>query len=449
VSGLLFKRRFWPLFGAQAFGAFADNALRNATIIAVIGAAGLAYGDGAFTMPWGLGIHAGSVVSIGFTLPVLLFSVIAGQLADKVDRRLLVRRLKLLELGLMAFAALCFALGNAPALIFALFLMGTQSAFFSPVRNALMPHYYTGSELPRANGYFNAALFVALVVGLALGGWLMTVEGGRLWISSTLIAAAAIGAGLAHFCPPAPAPGLDRIDWNVPKVAVALYRETARRRGLLYPMLGIGWFWMIGAATLALLPSLVKESLGASEVAVNLCLVISALGAGIGSIIAGLVASRLKDGFGLAGIGVAINAVAFAVTWLVVRDYAVPQAFFSTENLPLILCLFATAASNGVFVVPLMAALQARAPLKERARIMGTSNMTNGGLATFGAAAIVPPLSLGLSPDHLLVGFALLQAALLAFMWRRRRRIRDDGRAATASPLTGEAITPTFDAGSK
>ena len=92
-----------------------------------------------------------------------------------------------------------------------------------------------------------------------------------------------------------------------------------------------------------------------------------------------------------------------------------------------------------MFVVPLMAALQARAPDEIRAKIMGASNMTNGGLATFGALGILLPMGLGLEPHDVFLVFAALQLALVIFMWRRRGAIR-----AEANPLTEDVLTPAF-----
>ena len=332
MSSLVRQRRFWALFGAQALGAFADNALRNATIVAVLGAAAIAYGEADFTMPWGMGRLAGGI-SIMFTIPIFVFSAIAGQLADKIDRHELAFRLKVIELGLMIFASLCFALGNAPLLILALFLMGTQSAFFGPVRTSLMPEYYRPTELLKANGLFNAALFIALVTGLVVGGEAMERPGGKLIISTCLIIAAFFGAVLSNFCPPAPAPGLKKIDWNVPAMSIEMFMRAAQTRGIIYPMLGIGWFWMINSALLSVLPNLVTESLGYPKEVYTEFLVVACIGGGVGSIGAGILAPRVKDSLMLAGIGIAVNILASLAAFLIIISHpGGTGGFFELKN---------------------------------------------------------------------------------------------------------------------
>ncbi|RFB05016.1 MFS transporter [Parvularcula marina] len=453
MSSLFLERRFWALCGAQNLGAFADNALRQATILAIFGAAAAGYGTADFSMPWGWGNYAGSIVSMGFTISILIFSPLSGQIADLVDRDILVRKLKFIELALMSYAALCFAIGNGPQLLFALFLMGTQSAFFSPVRTSLMPQYYRKEELTLANGVFNAVLFVAIVSGLGIGGALIQLEGGRIMISGLLVVVAALGALFATQCPPAKVDGKERLDLNLPVVGVRLFDLARLQSGVLYPMLGIGWFWMMNAASLAILPNVVRDNLEAGLGTINLCLAISALGAGLGSLVAGIIFGRFRDSLNFAGWAAGANAIAWLIAWAVLGDYRIPESgFASFANAPLILILLAAAMTNGMFVVPLMAALQSRAPNDVRAKIMGASNMTNGGLATLAALAIIPFLGTGLSPHHVFLIFAVMQAGLLFFMWKRKAAIREAARGedeGLPNPLTEDIITPAFSESSK
>ena len=424
------SRRFWPLLGAQSFGTFADNTLRAAAIIAIAAAwrAGAAPGDD-FHVPSWLASEAGVWVGICFTGPILLFSMIAGQVADKVDRHVVVRWTKLVEVVLMAAAAFFFAIGNAYGLLFFLFLMGSQSAFLAPTRATMMPQYHPGTELMRANGYYQAISFFALVSGLVLGGLLIERSGGRIVVSALLVGAAAIGLVCAWRTPAAPSPGLARINWNVASQAVRMFGEVARMPGVFWPMLGVGWFWGTGAIVLANLEPFVAAVGGVTD-DFALLQALFAIGAAIGSAVAGIVASRMRDpmllaGWGLAGtIAALIGAAAVSLGLEAEAVGAAPRSLlFDPDALSLALCglLVLTAAANGFFVVPLLTAVQARAPDAERARVLGTQNMTNGGAATVMGLMVVPSRSLGFTPVTLLAGVAGLQALLLAFMWYRRQ----------------------------
>ena len=98
VFSLLVKRRFGPFFFTQFLGAFNDNVFRQALILLI--ASGVVAGTEVNTL--------NNVALALFILPFFLFSALAGQLADKYDRAMLVRRIKLVEIFIMTFAAVGF-----------------------------------------------------------------------------------------------------------------------------------------------------------------------------------------------------------------------------------------------------------------------------------------------------------------------------------------------------
>ena len=117
---LLKSRRFLPFFLTQFFGAFNDNLYKNGLVIYIaFQSANMTQGS------------SNSLVNIAaglFILPFFLFSPIAGQLADKYEKSLLIQRIKQLEILIMLFTAAAFYFQNINLLIAILFLMGTQSA---------------------------------------------------------------------------------------------------------------------------------------------------------------------------------------------------------------------------------------------------------------------------------------------------------------------------------
>lgn len=432
MNGFIATRRFWPLFFAFALGAFADNTLRMSTIVAVETAYDTP-GSTIFTLPGNWGQHGGSLVSMAFTIPVMVFSLLAGWLADRMSRSHLIKTLKGAEVALMAMAAGCFALGNAPLLIFALFLMGTQSAFFSPVRNAVMPQYFRENELVRANGMFNAGLFVAVVAGLGLGGLLIGMDNGRTIVSVMLVAAAGLGTVFALFVPEATAP-------SAAERAARKQLDIPLRTSLapvIFPMLGIGWFWTVGALILANLPPYVREVVGGTGTDLSLIQALFAVGAGFGSIAAGLIGSRLKDPLQMGGYGVIGTIVFGTIVWILSEGMTAGAGLFRWENTALLISFMGIAACNGVFVVPLFAAVQQRSPNELRARFMGIGNMVNGTGATFGAFMLIPISEAGAQPAQIFLLLSFFQIALLGVMAWRKRTV-----AKPPPDLTGEELMP-------
>ena len=128
---LLASRRFLPMFLTQFFGALNDNVFKQALLLVI-------------TYGW-IQQQLASISTLNnlaallFILPYFIFSATAGQIADKYERSQLIRYLKILEIVIMLLGTVGFLLGNLWILLFALFLMGTQSTFFGPIKYAILP----------------------------------------------------------------------------------------------------------------------------------------------------------------------------------------------------------------------------------------------------------------------------------------------------------------------
>ncbi|MFD2015048.1 hypothetical protein ACFSJQ_03010 [Vibrio olivae] len=128
---LLTQRRFLPYFITQFLGAFNDNIFKNVLLLFV-----------AFASAEALSMSSNLFINLAaglFILPFFLFSASAGVLADKYEKSGFIRKVKLAEIGIMLLGAIGFLTESYVILLLLLFLMGTQSAFFGPVKYALLP----------------------------------------------------------------------------------------------------------------------------------------------------------------------------------------------------------------------------------------------------------------------------------------------------------------------
>ena len=158
---LLRQRRFAPFFWTQFLGAGNDNLFKFAFTVLV---------TYQLQVSWLPPAQAGVVIGAVFILPFLLFSATSGQLADKLDKRWLFRRVKELEIAIMAIAAWGFLASNVPALLVCVFLMGLHSTLFGPVKFAYLPQHLTERELTGGNGMVEMGTFVAILLGNLAGG---------------------------------------------------------------------------------------------------------------------------------------------------------------------------------------------------------------------------------------------------------------------------------------
>ncbi|XKH37998.1 MFS transporter [Azospirillum doebereinerae] len=245
APALLASRRFLPLFLTQFLGAFGDNVLRGA--IAVIAVYGIAAGG-----PLN-GAMISTLAAGAFTLPFLLLSATAGQLADRYDRTLVARAVKLAEIGLMGIASWGIVAADLPVLIVALVGMGAHSTMFGPVKYGLLPDLLAPSELTAGNGLVEAGTFVAILLGTIAGGSLALVHP---WAVPGLLGASAVlGLGASLFIPRAGnADPAVRVGLNPVSVTARVLRSVAGDKASMRAIHGISVFWGVGAVVMAQFP---------------------------------------------------------------------------------------------------------------------------------------------------------------------------------------------------
>lgn len=419
---LFFQRRFLPMWATLAFGAFTDNLMRQALII------GVAFG---WIGGGAVGENAVPVIGSILAVAILLFSAIGGQLAEKYETALMFRRTKLLEALIVAVAAVGFALDSAPLLIAALFALGAQTALFSPVRIGAMPKYLKPDELVRGNGLCNAGLYVFILLGLFLGGMLVAREGGGLIVAAVMACSSLAGYVAARFAPEAPAGAPDlKLDFN-PVVQTARMLSLAfKAPGVGRPLLGAAFFYYTTTLITVLTPLFAKSTLQANESVATAIMGLFAVGAGGGAIVAATL-SRGKSGLGYSTLGMgcagATSLFVFAVTGLLPAADAPRGIAFLAQDPAGILCAISfvlAAAAMGLFVVPLQAAMQRRAPVATRSRILAAGNMANAAAAMAGSLSVLAVTKLGLNARDAFLGIAGLQIAVAGYMAYRRTRVR-------------------------
>jgi 1-acyl-sn-glycerol-3-phosphate acyltransferase len=412
---LLRQRRFLPFFGSQAFGAFNDNVYKNVLVIVAT------YHAASYTQldPELLTNMAGGL----FILPYVLFSGIAGQLADRFDKALVLKVVKAVEIVIMTIAALGFASHSIEVLLGALFLMGVHSTFFAPAKYGLLPEVLEETELVGGNALVEMGTFLAILLGTLAAG-LLAAEGSIGTIATALIGVAAIGFATSLAIPalgPA-APDL-RVDWRPWTSTWDNIRAARESRAVFQSILGISWFWFYGALVLAQLPLFAKNVLGGSEQIVTLLLVLFSAGIGVGSLLCERLSGR-KVEIGLVPFG-SIGLTAFAVDLFFAVPDSPPGTGLSAAQfiaLPgswrVLLDLGLIGVFGGFFIVPLYALVQQRARREAMSRVIGANNILNAVFMVVAAALGAIALNAGLSIAELLLLTGILNAFVAAYIYR-------------------------------
>lgn len=398
---LLSQQRLLPLFITQFLGALNDNVFKNALVMLITyRVASPSELDGPFLVTLAAGL---------FILPFFLFSATAGQLADCSEKSRLIRQIKLAEIAIMGLAAIGFLLDNTAFLLMVLFLMGSQSTFFGPVKYAILPDHLAQEELINGNALVEAGTFLAILIGTMTGGLTILMDNGTTVVSVTVILLALLGWASSRFIPPAKIadPGL-KIQANIIRETQEILSGIAKQRDVFLAILGISWFWLVGATYLAQFPTLAKEIVGGDETVVTLFLTVFSTGIGVGS----LLCSRLLKGkisaeyVPWAALGMTLFSMDLVTSveniTVVGHGLAGASHFLSQiSNVRILLDLLLIAISGGIYIVPLYTILQTRSPEANRSRIIAGNNILNALFMVVSALASMALLAWGCTVPEL------------------------------------------------
>ncbi|MCJ8147207.1 MFS transporter [Acinetobacter sp. A3.8] len=426
---LLGTRRFAPMFATQFFGAFNDNIFKYALLMV-------------FTYGW---IPKGdisvstlnNVAALLFILPFFIFSATAGQIADRYERSNLIRWLKIGEIAVMCIATVGFFIGNIWLLLFALFMMGAQSAIFGPIKYAILPDILEETELMTGNAIFQSGTSLAILLGMVVGGIVISFSLGNMWwICLTLISVAILGYLSSRMIlkQKIADPNL-KVNWNVFVTSWQIVKFSYGLPLIFLVLLGNSWYWFYGATVITQIPQMTAQYLHGNENVSSLILTFFSIGIVIGSALCKKLSGEHVNikmvPFGAIGLTLFAIYLAWALAQLpsfqgdlfnIAQVFAQGISFYHVCFAVILLGV-----SGGFYIVPLYAMMQAKAPESHRARVVAANNIFNAIFMVVAAIfCIIILSSLNLSLVQLFGITAVISAiitCLLLTSLRRKLRI--------------------------
>ncbi len=373
-KSLLTQRRFFPYFATQFLGAFNDNIFKNVLLLLV-----------AFASVDTLSISSNLFINLAaglFILPFFLFSASAGVLADKYEKSAFIRKVKLAEIVIMVLGAIGFITQSYLILLLLLFLMGTQSAFFGPVKYALLPQQLKQHELVPGNALVETGTFLAILLGTLGAGVIASADQAKYIAAGCVVLFAVLGYLASRFIPKAPASAPELVfkwrPWSQTRHTLKIAKSD---RPVFWSLMAISWFWFLGATYLTQFPNFTKLYLHGNESAVSFLLALFSIGVAVGSLACDKISNhRIEIGIvplGSLGITIFGALMASSVPDSLPSYLSFHEFVTDTELWPTFAYLLLLGASGGVFIVPLYAMMQQRSKESERAQVVAALNIYN------------------------------------------------------------------------
>lgn len=376
------------LFWTQLYGALNDNLFKSALVILIT------YKNISL-----FGVNPASMVALCggiFILPFFLVSATSGQLADRLDKVWLSYRIKEAEVGIAVLGCLGLLLGNYYIMLLVLFLLGLQSTFFGPIKYSLIPHYAPKEQLIFANAMVSSGTFVAILLGTIIGGIAASL-GDNYWpLIAVLLIIAYLGLYYAKKLPLEREPGeindVDRqikVDWNFFTSTRDILKLVFKNPMTALLIVGLSWFWFMGAGLLSLLPLVAKDVFHGSEAVATMMLFTFTIGMGVGPFILERLTKGRVRRWVIPMSLVAMTLVIFDLSFVIktaskqsfllslssgvgIKDY-----FNLNMSIRTICDLFLLSLFGGMFTVPQFAELQRVTKDSELSRIVAGNNIIN------------------------------------------------------------------------
>ena len=402
----------------QLFGAINDSVLKQVIILAV--ASGGIWANQ-------LGDGGQAYVALCLTVPFILFSGIAGQVADRISKSRITVLAKITEVGIAAIALGAFFDGSLWACLGAMVLLATQSAFFGPAKYGMIPELVDRKNLSQANGSINMFTNLAVIGGTLAAGKVYTsyasafpgggsvMDPSMLWIPGIVLVVIAIIGLLPSLLIPK-LKSFDQslpIDFNPFRPYVHALKDMARSH-LLLVALAWSFFYLLGMMALLVLPDFSALLKITPEMNNNLLGVLG-ITIGIGSVAAGLISGKHIE-----PRLIPVGAIGMTVFFILLG--LVPLGFLTVA-----LLLGAAGLFAGFYIVPLQSLLQHLSPPDERGRFLGTANALSFVFSTIGAVLVRVfrnDLEMPANRVFLVIGaLAILGSGVL--LWRIRSLLVD------------------------
>lgn len=375
----------------QFLGALNDNIFKLLLIFLLTSILGAEHGAAIIT-----------TASALFVLPFILFSNVAGVLADRVSKSRIIVATKAMEIVIMGAGCVAVMASSTTAMYTILFLMCLQSTLFGPARYGILPEIVPTELLSRANGLLVGLTYLAIIIGTFLPSFVLeTLNQSLMGLAWCCLAVAIAGffasLGIAHTPPSGSTTRLS------PLFVLEIYRtlrSVRHDRYLLYSVFGAAYFLLLGGFIQQNILLFGQQHLGLNVIQSGFLFPLAAFGIGLGAVVAGRISGRNIE-FGIVPVG----AIGLALCCMLLG--LLPPSVALTRTL-----IFFVGFFSGVFIVPLDAFIQHRSPPQQRGQVVAAQNFLSFLGVAISSVILALLVKAGASPQVSFLVIGLLTAVL-------------------------------------
>ncbi|CAI3939060.1 1-acyl-sn-glycerol-3-phosphate acyltransferase (PlsC) (PDB:1IUQ) [Commensalibacter communis] len=405
------QRSLWFLCLAQSCGVLNENMIKNAMLVMAL-----------FVMNYqntGIAAIAGGL----FILPYACFSATAGQIADKFSKQRVMIAVKIIQIILVPVSFIGFINQHVPILLGCLFLLGTAEAFYCPLKYSIIPEIVVKKKILFGNSLIETSTFIAVLIGMLLGGSLILFPGGLYWVCGTAFILSILSLiSVFKIKKIEPADKDIKLNLNIIQETYRTIVLSHKNRSIWLCILGISWFWTIGSVVGAGIFDISSQIiLHNGHYLTNLFIACFSLGVAGGSILC----SRLLKGtisarfIPIAALGISFFCLDFGFALFSIhRMDSLSSLVTSFTGYRLLIDLTLMAICCGIFSVPLYAIIQEKSPKNSKARIIAGNNIVNAIMMVTGSFIWARASAYGFSSASLFISLSIINLFVTVYIMR-------------------------------
>jgi len=380
------------LFIANFLGVFNDNFLKHLAVFTGV--------------TWIAKEHHSLVISLAsamLVIPYLLFSPYAGRLSRRYSKVLVTRWAKFAEIPIMTIAGIGFLLQSLPIVIISIFLMGLQSALYSPSKYGLIRDIGGLDGISFGTGILEMLTFLGVLFATVLASTIS--DNFNIRTVGFIFFIVSLGGYISSLFLKANEPPVDlaKDSINPLRFLIDSFRYAQTIKGLNPVVFAASFFWLIVALIQLNLIVYGPKILHLTNTQTGYIMAIAGLGVAIGCYLSGVLSNhKVEMRF------VVIGGIGLLSSVLLISLFS-PRVYIFT------FLVFIAALFSGLYKIPLGAWMQEHVPGRMLGEIIAYANLMDF-IFILISSALFGILDVNVGPTGVFIAISILTFTMLLFV---------------------------------